>query len=40
MEGYALASILKVKISLKMIINCLPEIIFEGIKYLAGKFYD
>ena len=40
MEGYALASILKVKISLKMIINCLPDIIFEGIKYLAGKFYD
>ena len=40
MEGYALASIMDVKISLEMIVNCLPEIIIEGLKFMIGKFYD
>ena len=38
MEGYALAAVLNVKISLTMVINTLPKIIGDGLRYFLNNY--
>ena len=38
MEGYALAAVLNVKISLTMVINTLPTIIVDGLRYFWNNY--
>ena len=38
MEGYALAAVLNVKISLAMVINTLPKIIGDGLRYFLNNY--
>ena len=38
MEGYALAAVLNVKINLTMLINTLPKIIVDGLRYFLNHY--